>query len=89
MANTWQGEFPRENHALDGYQRTSPVGAFPPNGYGLHDVIGNVWEWTTDWYSPLHEGDAAKPFCIPQNPRAGGMRATTLASPTFAFHARS
>jgi formylglycine-generating enzyme required for sulfatase activity len=47
MANTWQGEFPRENLNADGYERTSPVTAFPPNGFGLHDMIGDVWEWTT------------------------------------------
>jgi len=72
LANTWQGEFPRQNLNADGYERTSPVTAFPPNGYGVHDMIGNVWEWTSDWYSPTHEADAAKACCIPQNPRGGG-----------------
>ncbi|MFT3731738.1 MAG: formylglycine-generating enzyme family protein [Hyphomicrobium sp.] len=69
MANTWQGNFPHENLKLDGYERTSPVKAFPPNGYGLYDMIGNVWEWTTDWYAPSHPADARKACCIPADPR--------------------
>lgn len=71
MANTWQGQFPFENRALDGYERTSPVLAFPPNGYGLHDMIGNVWEWTADFWSTRHPEDAPKACCVPLNPRGG------------------
>jgi formylglycine-generating enzyme required for sulfatase activity len=56
---------------FDGYERTSPVTAFPPNGYGLHDTTGNVWEWMSDFYSPRHPSDAAKPCCIPENPHGG------------------
>lgn len=72
MANTWQGAFPQQNLGEDGYERTSPVTAFPPNGYGVHDMIGNVWEWTADWWSTRHEADAPKACCVPQNPRGAG-----------------
>ena len=55
MANTWQGFFPYSDEKNDGYHGTAPVGCFPPNGYSLFDMIGNVWEWATDWYEPGHK----------------------------------
>jgi formylglycine-generating enzyme len=76
VANTWHGEFPLQKLHGAGYERTSPVTAFPPNGYGLHDMIGNVWEWTSDWYAPKHEADAPKACCIPENPRGGREEAS-------------
>jgi len=68
-ANTWQGEFPWQNLLLDGYEGTSPVRSFEPNGYGLYDMCGNTWEWTSDWFTPHHPDEVASPCCAPRNPR--------------------
>lgn len=73
LANYWQGAFPCENTLEDGFERTSPVRHYPPNGYGLWDMIGNVWEWTCDWYAQPKAHEKAKPgaCCTVSNPRGG------------------
>ncbi len=72
MANFWQGDFPWHNTGANGWRGTTPVGLFAPNGYGLYDMTGNVWEWTSDYYSPRGAGADAlvSPCCTPPaNPR--------------------
>jgi formylglycine-generating enzyme required for sulfatase activity len=64
-ANGWQGDFPTRDEALDGFGGTAPVGCFPPNGHGLFDMTGNVWEYTRDWFVPGHD---AAPATDPQGP---------------------
>ena len=69
LANTWQGEFPWQNLKDDGFEGTAPVCSFPPNGYGLYDMAGNVWEWTRDWYQ--EHSKIPHSCCASFNPRGG------------------
>jgi formylglycine-generating enzyme len=78
MANTWQGQFPWQNLLTDGFAGTSPAGSFPANGYGLHDMTGNVWEWTCDYFTPRHAAPAASPCCAPRNPRVSSPPAGVM-----------
>lgn len=73
LANYWQGRFPWENLGLDGFERTSPVRSYAPNGFGLYDMIGNVWEWTDDWFATYatEQKNGGESCCIPANPRGG------------------
>jgi sulfatase modifying factor 1 len=71
--NVWQGDFPARNTAADGHFGTAPVDAFPPNGYGLHNTTGNVWEWTADWFDPGWY--RVSPREDPRGPLAGERRA--------------
>jgi formylglycine-generating enzyme required for sulfatase activity len=81
MANTWQGEFPVQNLRIDGYDGTSPWPAFPPNGFGLYDMTGNVWEWTCDPFS----GGESSGDGFPRHVIKGGSH---LSAPNYSLRYR-
>ena len=84
LANYWHGDFPWRPD--DGYGTTAPVGSYPPNGDGLFDMAGNVWEWTADWYTSRHPDHGDQPCCVPNNPTGGTERdSLDPAQPQFAI----
>src|SRR4029453_8748972 len=72
MANTWHGEFPWQRLPAHRWERTSPVGSFRPNGYGLFDMAGNVWEWTGDVFARDTDADGPHACCVPRNMSSSG-----------------